>query len=888
MQASALATKIQIPPQTHRVVRRAQLIDALEHGIPEHKLALISAPAGYGKTTLLAQWAHPSSFRVAWLSLDEEDNDPDRFFRYLLAAWETVHPGIRESPLGLLLGALEPDRDAVLSAFINVANDLPDHTVFVLDDVHLIEDMAIYEALTFLLDHLPPRLHFVLAGRDEPPLPLARYRARHELLELRTEDLQFRVDETTSFLNQLMGLDLAADAIVPLHTQLEGWVAGLQLVSLTLHRQSEVSPLVVSGRHRFIADYLGEDVLVHLSDETRRFLLQTSILDRLCGPLCDAVIEASGGQEMLESLERENLFLVPLDASREWFRYHRLFADFLRVELQRRHPDQVRELHRRAARWYLAHDLPDEAFPHAVAGDDLELGVRIFDRYANAKLQGGEYAVLQRWLDALPAPWYAAYPAFDLARAGLLAFSGAIDACMRCVDDVEQKLAHAGGDTARRQLAKVTAIRCAIACMQNDLTRAQAYADRALRDLPEDDLGFRPLLYGALGDSYRQHGRWDEAKAWYHKALDFPDAPVIRVESSHVFGALADLELRQGHLRDAAGLWSKALAAIQDRENWGRLPLPVIGWVYLRVGELQYERNELAEAWDHVSRGLERAELGGDVRALIAGYVIAGRLKLTEGDVKAAAEYLERARPLLAEAPFSDWTSRFERCQIDLWLAQDRLRAAVAWADEMLSTSALEARPESEVAQLALARVLIIKGDAPARDRALTLLTRLLQAAETEGRAGIQIEALALRALAHWQGGDRAGAMVPLEHALRLAEPEGYVRLFADLGLPMSRLLQEARTRDVMPDYVARLLAACGTELAALGMSAGAPAESLSVREREVLKLIAAGLTNREIAETLSISSETVKKHTGSIYGKLGVRSRTEAALRARSLDVLD
>ena len=294
MQASALATKIQIPPQTHRVVRRARLIDALEHGIPEHKLVLISAPAGYGKTTLLAQWAHTSSFRVAWLSLGEEDNDPDRFFRYLLAAWETVHPGIRESPLGLLLGALEPDRDAVLSAFINVANDLPDHTVFVLDDVHLIEDPAIHEALTFLLDHLPPTLHFVLAGRAEPPLPLARYRARHELLELRTEDLQFRVDETAAFLNQLMGLDLAADEIVPLHTQLEGWVAGLQLVSLTLRRQSEVSPLVVSGRHRFIADYLSEDVLAHLPDEIRRFLLQTSILDRLCGPLCDAVTEDIG------------------------------------------------------------------------------------------------------------------------------------------------------------------------------------------------------------------------------------------------------------------------------------------------------------------------------------------------------------------------------------------------------------------------------------------------------------------------------------------------------------------------------------------------------------------------------------------------------------------
>jgi LuxR family maltose regulon positive regulatory protein len=888
MQVSALATKIQIPPQTHRVVRRARLLDALEQGIPDHKLILISAPAGYGKTTLLAQWAHMSSFRVAWLSLGEEDNDPDRFFRYLLSAWETVHPGIRESPLGLLLGALEPDRDAVLSAFINVANELPDHTVFVLDDIHLIDDTAIHDALTFLLDHLPSTLHFVLAGRAEPPLPLARYRARHELLELRSEDLQFLVEETTAFLSFLMQPELAEDAIIALHSQLEGWVAGLQLASLTLRRQDVAAPVVISGRHRFIADYLSEDVLGHLPEETRRFLLQTSILDRLCGSLCDAVTGSSRGQEMLELVERENLFLVPLDASREWFRYHRFFSDFLRSELHRRHTEQVVELHRRAARWYLEHGLPEEAFNHVVAGDDLDLAIQVFDRYLTAKLQGGEFTVVQRWLDALPAAWYAAYPAFDLARAGLFAFTGAIDACVRCVDDIEQRLARANGDDARRQLAKVTAIRCAIACMHNDLTQAKTYADRALRDLPEEDLGFRPLICGALGDSYRQHGQWGEAKAWYLKALGYQDAPSFRVESAHVFGALADLELRQGHLRDAASHWSKALAAIQDRENWGRVPLPLIGWVYLRVGELQYERNELSEAWDHLSRGLERAELGGDVRAMIAGYLIASRLKLTEGDVEAAAEYLEQARPLLEEAPFSDWTSRFERCQLDLWLARDRLRTAVAWANERLTEGVLAARPESEAAQLALARVLIIKGDAPARDRALALLARLLAAAQAERRAGIQIEALALQALAYWQGGDRAGAMVSLEHALRLAEPEGYVRLFADLGSPMPRLLQEARSRDVMPDYVAQLLAACGAELAPPGTGAGAPPEPLSVREREILRLVAAGLTNREIAETLNISPETVKKHTGSIYGKLGVRSRTEAALRARRLDVLD
>jgi len=590
----------------------------------------------------------------------------------------------------------------------------------------------------------------------------------------------------------------------------------------------------------------------------------------------------------LERLERESLFLVPLDDHRAWFRYHRLFADFLREALNRHAPDEVAGLHRRAARWHLARDHAEPAFQHAVAGDDLHLGVQIVDRYANAKLQSGEYKDMQRWLDSLPAAWYAAHPALDLSRAGLLAFSGAFEACMSCVDDVEQRLSQAEGEDARWQRAKVSAIRCAIACMQNDLTRAEAFAGQALRDLPEEDLGFRPLVYGALGDSYRQNGRWDKAKANYLNVLNFAYAPGVRVELAHVYGALADLDLRQGRLRGAAGYWRKALAAVQERENWGRLALPVIGWVYLRSGELLYEWNELTEAWDHLSRGLERAELGGDVRALIAGYVIGARLKLTEGDIETAAGYLERARPLLEDAQFPEWISRFERCQLDLWLAQDRLRAAVDWADGMMRDGALEGRRETEIAQLALARVLIVKGDLPSRERARTLLDRLLQAAEQEGRAGVEIEALALQALAHWKGGERADAMAVLERSLRLAEPEGYVRLYADLGLPMGRLLQEARARHVMPDYVAKLLAACGTDLAAPAAGAGTLPEPLSRRQQEVLRLIAAGLTNREIAERLSISSETVKKHSGSILGKLGVSNRTEAAARARALDVLD
>lgn len=890
MDSSLLKTKLRVPPQTHHVLHRARLVDALERGILDHKLVLVAAPAGYGKTTLLSQWARASRVRVVWLSVGVEDNDPERFFRCLLAAWEEVEPGVAESRLGVLLGAMSPDLEAVLTAFLNVADDVRDHTVFILDDHDLIEDPSIHAALTFLIDGMPPTLHFVLAGRAEPALPLARYRARRQMLEFGAGDLHFSVEETGDFLNRLMGLELTPEAIAPLHARLEGWIAGLQLVSLTLRRRRDaVDALVVGGRHPFIADYLSEEVLAHLPEDSRWFLLRTSILDRLSAPLCDAVTgQPDGSQEMLERLEREHLFLVPLDDRREWFRYHRLFADVLSEGLRRRHPDELARVHRRAAAWHLAHDLPGPALRHAIAGDDPELAVRVFERHWTVKLLGGEYSDLAGWLDSLPTAWSAVHQVFSLARAGLLAFTGELDACVRQVDEIERRLAPAHSEESRWQLARVAAFRCFVACFQNDLARAELFADRALQNLRDEDLSFRADIYHALGDTYRGHGQWEQARTHYLKVLDLAHAPAGRLRSAHVFGALADLDLRRGRLRDAATSWRKALAAFQDRETWGRLPLPVMGWVDLRLGEVLYEWNELADAWNHLSRGLERAELGGDVRALIAGYLMAGRLKLTEGDIEAAGDYLERARPLVEQAQFPYWTSRFERYQLDLWLAQGRLRLAVDWADAMLRSGALEGRPESETARLALARVLLVKGDPPSREHALVLLEHLRRVAEAEDRTGVRIECLALRALAHWQSGDRTRALTSLEHAMRQAEPDGYARLFVDFGLPMARLLQEARVRGVMPDYVATLLAAYGAGLAAPGSREDLPPEPLSPREREVLQLIAAGLTNREIADTLVIAPETVKKHTGSIYGKLGVRRRTEAVARARALDLLD
>ncbi|HXF60736.1 MAG TPA: LuxR C-terminal-related transcriptional regulator [Caldilineaceae bacterium] len=884
-----LATKLRIPPQPHHVVYRARLINALERDVPDYKLILLSAPAGYGKSTLLSQWAHASRFPVAWLSISEEDNDLIRFFRYLLIGWEQIQPGVRETQVGLLLDDVMPDPQAVMAAFVNVASDVPGDLVFVLDDYHLIADPAIHQALTFLLDHLPPKLHFVLTARADPPLPLARYRAHRELSEFRAVDLRFLREETAAFLNEEMGLELTNDEIARLQTQLEGWIAGLQLAALAQRRcLAGTEGLIVSGRHRFFADYLREDVLAPLPDRMRRFLLQTSILERLCGQLCDAVTGGADSQAMLESLERQNLFLMQLDDSREWYRYHRLFADYLQSELGRLHPDAVTDLHRRAARWYLAHDLPEQALHHAIKGADLEIAVRIFDLYINIKLNTGQLSIVKRWLESLPEQWYSSHPVFDIARAGLLAFTGALDACVRCIDEVEHRLAPVESEQARRQLAKVTAVRCAIACMQDDLVQAKTYADQALHGLSAEDDPFLHLVHGALGDVYRRKGHWEEARQCYLKVLTLPDRPAYRVHSAHAFGALADLELRQGRLRAAAAYWRKALAGIRDHANWGGMPLPVIGWIYIRMSETLYEWNELAEAREHLHQGLKRAELGGDVRAIIAGYLMAGRLKLTEGDIAAADVYLERARPLVENSPFPDWIGRFGRLQLEVWLAQNRLRAAVAWADVMLQGNALKRALESEEAQLAMARLLILKGDTLSLEHALELLKDLLQAAEATDRAGIVIEALALQALANWRRGDSASALTTLERGLRLAEPEGYVRLFADLGLPMGRLLQEAHSRDVMPDYVGKLLMAFSTDLAFPTSAERALPEPLTEREQEVLRLIAAGLTNREIAEALIISPETVKKHTGSIYSKLGVSTRTEAAARARDLDWLD
>lgn len=897
MQAPLLKTKITAPPPGHKVLRRERLLKALQREIPRARLTLVAAPAGYGKTSLLAQWARQAQeanddLAVAWLALDEEDDDPERFLRYLLAAWEQVQPGLMDSPLGLLLGDMMPDSEAVLAAFINEGQAREEHLAFVLDDYHLITQPTIHEALAFLLDHLPPSLHFVLACRAEPPLPVARYRARQQLFELGPDDLDFSAAETAAFLNEHMALALSDEDVARLHEQCDGWVAGLQLAALGLRRRdADDAPVTVSGRQRFIADYLAQDVLARQEAPIRSFLLRTSILQRLSGPLCGAVTDGEGSQQMLERLERDNLFLESLDDNRRWFRYHRLFAEFLQEEARRELANELAELHRRAALWHLEQDLPRQAFDHAVASEDLDLVIRVSERYFFVKLHSGEFKLLKEWLDALPEAWYEAYPAFWLARAGVLAFSGEVETSLRCVEQAEAQLAPVETEQQRWQLGRATAVRCFMACFRGDLPQAEDYANKALAELSDEDLTFRADTYQALGDAYRRHGRWEDAEASYRQVLELAAAPTFRELSIHAYGALADLELRQGRLRNAAAYWRKSLQAIEAPESWGRVPLAASGWAHVRLAEILYEWNELAEAEAHLARGMQRAELGGDLRAQIAAFLLWARLHLTRGEFPAAGDALDEARSLLEGTPFEVWHRRWERLQLELWLAEDRLRAALHWADE--AAEALASDPHADPRsgdfsrRLALCRVLIVKSDHDSLQRASSQLRPLLQAAAEQGRLGLQIETQALQALAHWRRGDRAGALTALERALRLAQTEGYARLFVDLGLPMARLLQEAQARDVLPETVKPLLDVFG-DVSPPGAEAVTLTEPLTPREQDVLELLAAGLTNREIGEQLVISPQTVKKHAGNIYGKLDVGNRTEAVARARELNLLN
>jgi LuxR family maltose regulon positive regulatory protein len=912
MSTPILATKLYIPLPRAKIVLRHHLIERLNEGL-HHNLTLISASAGFGKTTLVSEWVAVCGRPVAWLSLDEGDSDPVRFISYLVAALQTIKAGIGEGLLAFLQSPQPPSTEAILTALLNEITTMSDYFVFVLDDYHVIDSKPVDQALAFLVEHQPPQMHLIIATREDPNLPLARLRARDQLTELRAADLRFTPSEAADFLNQVMGLNLSAEDIAILETRTEGWIAGLQLAALSTRGRQDVHEFIraFAGDNRYIVDYLVEEVLQRQSERVRSFLLQTSILDWLSGPLCDAVTDQEESKVLLEALERSNLFVSALDDKRHWYRYHHLFAEVLRLHLMAEQPDQVAALHRRASEWYEHNGSKADSIRHALTAEDFKRTADLVEMAVPAMRKSRQEATLLGWLKALPDDLLRFRPVLSVHYAGALLLGGQLESVEARLRDAERWL-EPTADTSERPEASsaemvvvdneefhrlpgaIAMYRAAIALAQGDAPATVKYARRVLDLASEDDhllhgaaAGFLGLTSWASGDLEAAHRSYTEGTARLLKAGYISDAIGCAI-------SMADIRIAQGRLHEAMRTYEQALQLATEQ---GTPALAVRGTAdtYVGMSVLKREHNDLGAATQHLLRSQELGELTGLPQNRYRWHVAMARIREARGDLDGALELLDEAERLYV-SDFSPNVHPVAASKIRVWVVQGRLGEALDWAQKQGLSIDDNIDYLREFEHITLARILLAQYKSDHADRSILevmgLLERLLNEADEGGRAGSAIEILELQALAHQAQGDIPAALLPLHQALRLAEPEGYVRKFLDEGPLMEQLLREAAARGIMPDYIGKLLAVFEAEEQKNdGKSNLPPAQSLieplSQRELEVLRLIAQGLSNREISQRLFLALNTVKGHNQKIYSKLQVQSRTEAIARARELDLL-
>jgi LuxR family maltose regulon positive regulatory protein len=967
-----LQTKLYVPPVRPELVPRPRLIEQLNAGL-HRKLTLVSAPAGFGKTTLLSEWVadfrlpiadfglrstenlpparvdtiqNPKSKtqnpRVAWVSLDEGDNDPSRFWAYFIAALQTIEARVGESVLSAFQAPQPPPAapasrseaertQSVLATLINEMAAVPHRLALVLDDYHVIQAQPIHDALEFLLGHLPGNMHLVIATRSDPPLHLARLRGRGQLTELRQADLRFTPDEAAAFLNQATGLNLTTQQIATLASRTEGWIAGLQMAAVSLQGRTDVTGFVQSfaGSNRFVLDYLLEEVLQRQAEHLQRFLLQTSILDRLAGPLCDAVTGQQDAQSTLERLERSNLFIVPLDDRRGWYRYHHLFADLLQQRLREQVGAQgVAALHRRAAAWFERNGLTHEAIEHTLAAGDFERATDLIEGVAEATLMRSEFVTFLNWAEALPDDLVYTRPRISAFHALVLLYSG------HPLDGVKARLQRAvEADPTGLLSTETTVFHALVAALQGQTRESAALAQQALERLPETSLFLRSLVVGILGLARLHSG--DIAAA----SQTLEEAARVSRQAGNVMNAvlalchLAELCYLSGRLHEARARYEEALALAVDRQ--GR-PLPVAGMALIGLGQLWIEWNDLETAVRQLEEGLELISKWGEA-GMSRGYTYLARARQALGDQEGACAAIRKAQQLAVRfdaTQTDDITVALYQAQLSL--AQGDVEAAMRWARERrlesgrviemargpdgepfdVAVRSLPQGPERSgglghgvlpeqvggvpliyrtLEYLTLALAYIAQSQPGA---ALAVLRPLFPIVEASGWTVFAIEGLLLESLALQAQGDEASAIARLERALALAEPGGFVHLFVQKGEPMARLLYAAAARGIAPQYAGRLLAAFDFRLPISDFGAQ-PAQSkiqnleseivepLSERELEVLELVAEGLSNQEIAQRLYLSLHTVKWHMGNIHGKLGVKNRTQAVAKARALGVL-
>jgi len=880
-----LKTKLYTPPIRSEFVSRPRLIELLEAGSrPGRKLTLVSAPAGFGKTTLLTEWSQLTDQACAWLSLDDGDNDPVRFLTYLLAALQTIDSRIGETAHAMLQAPQVPPWEPLLTTLVNDIAETPHPCILVLDDYHLIEAQPVHDSVAFVLDHGSPQIHLVIATRADPPLPIARLRGRGQLTEVHAKDLRFTASEVAVFLNEVMGLSLSADQVAALEMRTEGWIAGLQLAALSMQGRDDIAAFIkaFTGSQHFVADYLTEEVLCRQSDAIRSFLLQTSVLDRLTGPLCDAVTGRADSQELLELLEDANLFVIPLDEEQRWYRYHQLFADLLRHHLRHRGPDLEAELHRRASEWYAEEELISEAVRHALAAGEQGRAAWIIEQNAMPMLMLGELATVLNWIKTVEPlahtrPWLSIYQSWALT------LSGQLDRVGPWLHEAENLASsHDRVDETEEMSAHIAAIRAYQAAQKGEAATAIDLADRALKRLSKGNTALHSVVTLALGIALRLSGDLVGASRALEEAVHSGQAAGNTYSALGALSSLAGLLLDQGRLHEAFRAYSEMV-------DWATPPhekgFSAAGMAFFGLGLICYEWNDLEGTLRHTGRAIELCQRWGNVGILIGCHVLLFRVQQAQGELESAreslyeAERLVRAHPLAPKA--ANWTESFRARS---WLAQGDIEAASRWAEQRGLENDEDFSYLRDEEYLTLARVLLARGE---YDKALSLLDRLYGSAEEVGRTGSLIEILVLQTLTLQAMDELSQALATIKQAFSLAEPEGYVRTFVDEGEPMAKLLRKALTRDIAPCYVGALLAAFGEDPEPPPTVAQPLIEPLSERELQVLGLIAAGLSNREIAQALVVEVSTIKSHNNHIYAKLDVKSRTEAVARARAIGLL-
>lgn len=880
MSEHLLTTKLFRPTSQSALVSRPHLFAQLDEG-KKNKVILVSAPAGFGKTTLISTWVKQSNMPVAWLSLDDTDNAPTVFLTYLIAALQTIHPDMGKTILPALRS---PQPSAPRSVLARLISDIANQSeiLLVLDDYHLITSQAVHDILNQIIQHMPPNLHLVLATRTDPPLALPRLRGRQQLTELRTANLRFSLEETEHLLNHVKALNLPDKDIAALNLRTEGWITGLQMAVLSMQNRQDIHQFIESftGSNRFILDYLLEEVLNHQPENIQDFLLKTSVLTKLSGDLCNAVSGDSNSQNILEELERANLFIIPLDDKRHWFRYHHLFADLLRQRLGLNAPDSIPALHIRASRWYETNNDLGSAIEHALAAKEYERIIHLLKEYIQSIWEHGDQTRLSKWLAALPQYVIQDHPVILAHHAFALCFSGQHQEAEAQLQLVEKAI----GTDSKPFSSMAATVRAFYSLYNNNIPVAANYANEALANLPADQHMWRALALSVQGDIHAFRGHVPTCEKIWRAALQEAEIAGCTFFVLWDSAKLIVAQKRLGKLNEADQTFTRQIQRAAQ-EGYTQVSFP--GSLYAVWGDVLLEWDRVDEAVTNMERGLSLSESQNYSAGIAWSSLSLIAARFIQQDAAGAEKAVHQLEKQLEHQKLPDWTMN--------WLTAWKARICIAQGNLSKCKQILQERGivqngsfgyPSEVEYLALVRLLIATGEL---SEAQMLLSRLQSQLENMGWVDKLIQAKLLQALILMQQGEDTEAINLLNSVLPLTEREGYLRVFLNEGPSMARLLYKTLQTNISPQYIGKLLAAF--PLAEPQPDSPAPQitliEPISPRELDVLAQIASGASNQEIAASLHIALGTVKNHIKNIYAKLNVHSRTQALNKAKNLGLI-